>query len=442
MLKKIMLKLINPVVDEYLNEMFSNEYSKNPYIGVTLLQKLGTKNVIDAQLRAETGKILKLPYGSNIVLSPWEKILLNPRQIFEFPTEKLSDISMEIVIGKNCKKPLKLSMPIMITGMSYGGSLALKMKIALAMGSKKAGISTNTGESTVIKEVRKHAKYVIGQVNRANLMSEEDFPLLDAIEIRLGQGAWGGNVESTTYAKDIDERLRDDWHLKKGENVIFHSHLKDINNKDDLINYVSSLKQKYDIPIGIKIAASDFIEQELAIITSTKCDYIVIDGCEGGTAVAPPTLADNVGLPTLYALVRAVNYLEKNNIKDRYDLIITGGLSTPGHFLKALALGANAVYIGSIAILATVHNQAIKAVPQMPPTELVLNTGIYKDKLKVSLAAKSLYNFLISCNEEMKLALQAMAKKHISELSVDDLVTVDKNLSDYTKIRYGFNNRR
>ena len=109
----------------------------------------------------------------------------------------------------------------MITGMSYGGSLSLPLKIALAKGSNLAGTSTNTGESVVAEEERKMAKYLIGQYHRGNLMRDEDYKKLDAIEFRFGQGAWGGSSESTTYAKDINERLRHDWRLEEGEDRLF-----------------------------------------------------------------------------------------------------------------------------------------------------------------------------------------------------------------------------
>ena len=433
---KLFLKLINPLVDYYVKEMFSKEYNQNPFIGVTSLEKLGVKNVIEAQIRAETGKVISRPYGSNINLSPWEKLLLNPRQLFVFPTSDVSDIETNIIIGKRCKKPLELKMPIMLTGMSYGGSISLNMSIALAKASKITGTSCNTGESTIIKEVRKSAEKVIGQFNRADLMTNDDLKYLDAIEIQLGQGAWGGAVESITYAKDIDDKLRKDWRMNEGEDRLFAARMKDIQNKEDLKIMVSKFKQEYDVPIGIKIAATDFIEKELDVITTTQCDYIVIDGCEGGTANSSPTLEDNLGLPTMYALIRTVNYLEKHNIRDRFDLIIAGGLKNPGDFLKALAIGANAVYIGSIALMAAVHNQATKALPQYPPTELFLNIGIYKNQLNIDKAVESLSNFLISCNEEMKLALQAMSKTHINQLSKEDLVSLDKNISTYAKINY------
>jgi glutamate synthase domain-containing protein 2 len=433
---KLFLKMLNPIVDYYVKEMFGEEYGKNPYISVTSAQKIGVANIIEAGIRAQTGKVLTRPYGSYIKMSPWEKLLLNPKQLFSLPTASVNDINTQTIIGKKSKKPLVLSMPIMITGMSYGGSLSLDMKIALAKAAKIVGTSTNTGESTITKEVRKHSKYVVGQINRAGLMKNEDLPYLDAIEIQFGQGAWGGAVESTTYAKDIDERLRRDWRLDKNQDKFFSARMKGIEKVDDLVKMVADLKEKYEVPIGIKIAASHFIEKELDVITSTNCDFIVIDGCEGGTAVAPPTLEDNLGLPTLYALIRAVKYLEDKKIKDQFSLIIAGGLTSPGHFLKALALGADAVYIGSITLFAAIHNQARKALPELPPTQLALNTGEYKDQLDINEAAKSLSNFLYSCNEEMKLALQAMGKTSFGELSHQDLVSLDENICKFTNIDY------
>lgn len=144
-------------------------------------------------MRAQTGKALQRPFGSPVVRSPWDDILLTPRQLFQLPTATLDEISTATVIGKSAKKPLNLEIPIMITGMSYGGSLSLKLKMALAKGSAMAGTSTNTGESAVAPETRSLAKYLVGQYNRGGwLMSREQLGVLDAIEIQLGQGPSAG----------------------------------------------------------------------------------------------------------------------------------------------------------------------------------------------------------------------------------------------------------
>jgi glutamate synthase domain-containing protein 2 len=325
----------------------------------------------------------------------------------------------------------------MITGMSYGGSLSLKAKVTLAKGASLVGTSTNTGESALSDEERDAAKYLIGQYNRGEWMNtEEQLSRLDAIEVQLGQGAWGGAVKSITSEEKIDEHLRSTWHIEKGEDGVIKSRLTGVNSPDEIINLLNGLKEKYEVPIGIKIAATHFIEKELDVILKTNVDYIVIDGAEGGTAVSPPTLADDMGLPTLHAIARASKYLESKGIKDKYDLIAAGGLKTPGHFLKALALGANAVYIGSIALVAMLQDQSVNATPSEPTPQLVLYDGKLKEDLDIERGAKTLSNFLNSCVEEMKLALTAMGKTDFTQLNMKDLVTVDKDLADSLGIEY------
>lgn len=351
MMNWILMKLMNPLADNLTRAILNQDYPTNPAEIITVADKLGPRVIIEAGMRAQTGKALQMPFGSPVVRSPWDKILLTPRQLFQLPTETLDEISTATTIGKTARRPLKLDVPIMITGMSYGGSLSLKMKMALAEGSAMAGTSTNTGESAVAPETRARAKYLIGQYNRGGgwLSSREQLNLLDAIEVQLGQGAFGGAVESTMESGKIGEHLRETWRLKEGEDATVRARMPGVSSPKDIVGLVNKLKTEYDVPVGVKIAASDFIERELQVIAETQADFIVIDGAEGGTAVAPPTLEDNLGLPTLYGLVRAVDWLEEHGIRDRFSIIAAGGLCTPGHFLKALAVGADAVYIGTIA---------------------------------------------------------------------------------------------
>ena len=443
MMNWILMKLMNPLADNLTRAILNQDYPTNPAEIITVADKLGPRVIIEAGMRAQTGKALQRPFGSPVVRSPWDKILLTPRQLFQLPTETLDEISTATTIGKTARRPLKLDIPIMITGMSYGGSLSLKMKMALAEGSAMAGTSTNTGESAVAPETRARAKYLIGQYNRGGwLSSREQLNLLDAIEVQLGQGAFGGAVESTMESGKIGEHLRETWRLKEGEDATVLVCLFGVVSFLDIVGLVNKLKTEYDVPVGVKIAASDFIERELQVIAETQADFIVIDGAEGGTAVAPPTLEDNLGLPTLYGLVRAVDWLEEHGIRDRFSIIAAGGLCTPGHFLKALAVGADAVYIGTIAVLAAVHTQVAKVIPEAVPAQLVLYDGKYADKLDVKQAAVSLANFLSSCTEEMKLALQALGKKSVTELSRDDLVTTCKDLAEFMNIRYAGSPRR
>ncbi|MEM5817533.1 MAG: glutamate synthase-related protein, partial [Desulfitobacterium hafniense] len=193
MINELMLRLMNPLTDGMLKTMLTESYPNNPMVMTTTFEKLTLRAVIEAGIRAETGKALTRPMGSPLRLSPWEQLLLNPRQLFELPTPDDTTIDTKVVIGPQAQKPLKLDTPILITGMSYGGSLNLPMKIALAKGASTAGTATNTGESAVSEEEREAADFLIGQYNRGGwLNSPEQLGLVDAIEVQLGQGAWGG----------------------------------------------------------------------------------------------------------------------------------------------------------------------------------------------------------------------------------------------------------
>lgn len=231
------------------------------------------------------------------------------------------------------------------------------------------------------------------------------------------------------------------WHLSEGQDATIYSRMPNVNTPKEIVDMLNNLKKQYDVPVGIKIAGSDYIEYELEVISQSNVDFIVVDGSEGGTAVAPPTLEDNVGLPTLHSLVRAVDWLDSNNLKDKYTLIAGGGLKTPGHFLKTMAIGADAVYIGSIALMAALQTQMSKALPQLQPPQIALYIGKLKEELDVDKAAISLANFLFSCIAEIKLAVQAIGKNSLKELNRSDLVTTDKNLAQFLNIRDGLTPR-
>ena len=437
-----LMKMLDPMMDETTVKMMTEEYSDNPLVLLTVAEKLSPRALIEAAMRAEAGKELSRPLGSPVMLSPWTKLYLNSKQLFELPSTDYTSIGTQTVIGPHAKKPLALDIPILITGMSYGGSLSLPMKIALAKGAGAAGTATNTGESAVTEEEQEAAKFLIGQYHRGGWLSgPEQLGRLDAIEIQLGQGAWGGAVYEPIPSSDIGEHLRQAWHLQKGQDTAINSRMSGKDTSQDIITMINTMTAQYDVPVGIKIAATDYIEYELAVIAQTKADYIVIDGAEGGTAGSPPTLQDDLGLPTLHGLVRAVDYLTDYDLRDRFSLIVAGGMATPGHFLKALALGADAIYIGSIALMAAMHTQAAKVMPQAPPSQLALYKGKMNDKLDVDSAAYHLTNFLNSCKAEMQLAAQAMSKQSLKELSRDDLVAVDRDLAEFADIRYAASHR-
>lgn len=437
------MKFMDPMLDEATAKMLTEDYPDNPFLLVTVAEKLSPRALMEAGMRAESGKALSRPLGSPIVLSPWDKILLNPKQLFQSTISDYSQVDTTTIIGPKASKPLILDTPIMITGMSYGGSLSLQMKMALAKGAAMAGTATNTGESAVTNEERDCAKFLIGQYHRGGWLSgPEQLSRLDAIEIQLGQGAWGGAVDEPMNSNEMGEHLREAWHLQPGQDATIYARMPGKSTPQDIIAMINEMKSSYDVPVGVKIAGTDYIEDELAVIAQSNADYIVIDGSEGGTATSNPTLQDNVGLPTLHTLVRTIDWLGQAGLRDRFSVIAAGGLTTPGHFLKALAIGADAVYIGTIALMAALQAQVVKAMPQAPPAQLALYEGKLNDKVDIDKAARHLANFLTSCRTEMQLAAQAIGRNALSKFNRTDLVTVDPELANFLDIRYAASPRR
>src|SRR5690554_6293190 len=174
----------------------------------------------------------------------------------------------------------------------------------------------------------------------AGMRAETGKPINRPLGSPNGQGAQAAAPMSMSSTQ-IGDDLRKAKKLKPGEDAVIHSRLPGVNNVDDLIKTIQSLKQSYDVPVGVKISATHYIEQELDIAIQAGVDYFVVDGAEAGTHGGPTTLQDDVGLPTLFALSRTIKHLEERGVKKDISVIASGGLTTPGHFLKAMALGAD-----------------------------------------------------------------------------------------------------
>jgi glutamate synthase domain-containing protein 2 len=432
----LMRGLADAMVDSLFRRMLQEPYTENIFSMVTIIQKLGMRAIVEAGMRAETGKPIDRPLGSPIVLSPWEKLLLNPVTLHRLPTPDGVEIGAGTVIGPRARRPLKLEIPILISGMSFGSALSLKAKIALARGASMAGTATNSGEAPLVPEERAAAKFFIGQYNRGGWMNDdESLRQLDAIEIQLGQGAQAAAPMGMSSIQ-IGDYLRQLKRIGPGEDAPIHTRLPGVDSASDFIALVRRLQGQYGVPVGLKFCASHWLERELDIALDAGVDYVVIDGAEAGTHGGPPTLEDDVGLPTLHALARAARHIEQRGRKADVSMIAAGGLTTPGHFLKAMALGATGVYIGSIALVGMMQAQMAKALPFEPAPQLLLYLGKFTEHLDVEKGAEHLAKFLKSCVEEMKLVCYALGKSDLTQLDRSDLVCTDRELAQVLGVDY------
>ncbi|MCQ6562560.1 FMN-binding glutamate synthase family protein [Paenibacillus mendelii] len=438
LIENFIRSVINDNVDKAITRAIRDQYTENLFEMIPATKKVGLTNLMEIVMRANQGTPVSRPLGSPIHLSPWEKILFNPVHLFRFPTPESVGISTSITIGHRARKPMTISIPIMIAAMSFGGALSKSAKIALAKAATAVGTATNTGEAGLLEEERDAAHLLIGQYNRGGWMNTSDkYKRLDAIEIQLGQGAQGSAPQRTS-AKNIGEDFREVYGLREGEDALIHSRLPGVNTKDDFIQLVRRLKDETGIPIGLKIAATHHLEKELQIAVEAEVDFVTVDGAEGGTHGGAPTLQDDVGLPTLFAIARANEFLARKKVIRDISLLATGGLVTPGQMLKAIALGADGVYIGTAAIMALVSEQMVKAVPFEPPTSLVVYTGKMTDQLDIDKAAMNLVRYLNACVLEMEQVAITLGKTAITDIAKSDLCTIDPFVAKATGLQLGY----
>ncbi len=433
----MMRESIIEMMQDMWTKMVDDNYTRSTFAMFPLLQKIGTRALVESNLRATDGEVLDRPLGSPVVRSNWEDLLLNPVYLHRFPVDDKTEIDSSMIIGPQAEKPLKLAVPVMITGMSWGTALSLKMKVALAKAASMVGSATNTGESPLLEEERAAADLLIGQYSRGKLIKKpEELSQLDAIEIQLGQGAQAA-APVFQPSRFIGEDIRSEANMPEGKPSKAPTRMKGVNSIQEFNKLVVDLKQ-YGVPVGIKFGATDYMEKELKIMVDAGVDYVVVDGAEAGTHGGPAILQDDLGLPTLIALARTSNYLEDLGVRDRVSIIAGGGLTTPGHFLKAKALGADAFYIGTIALMALLQAQMVKALPLEPPMQIALYTGVFKEELEVDEAAEHLANFIHSCVEEMKMACYSMGKDSIYAVNRSDLCSLDKDLANLCRVRWAY----
>lgn len=217
-----------------------------------------------------------------------------------------------------------------------------------------------------------------------------------------------------------------------GQDVIAPSRFPGMETKEDLKELVAQLRMASDgRPIGIKIAAGR-IEKDLEFCVFAEPDFITIDGRGGATGSSPKLLRDASSVPTVYALHRARKYLD--SIGSDISLVITGGLRVSSDFAKAIAMGADAVAIASAALMAMACQQYRICGSGMCPVGVATQDPDLRARLKMDPAAQRVANFLNVSLEELKTFARITGHERLHDLSVDDLCTISREISEFTDI--------
>lgn len=382
---------------------------------------------------AISGQSLIAAMYTDLPMPNWDDILLLGCQLNPQPLESDIDVNTTTVIGRTAKKPLVIESPIYITHMSFG-ALSRESKIALSKGS--AGIKTAqcSGEGGILPEEMENAyKYIFEYVPNKYSLSDENLKNSDAIEIKIGQSTkpgLGGQLQGEKVTSEI-ANIRN---KPVGQDIHSPATIPEVNSKEDLKELVSHLRKKSEgRPVGLKFAAGR-IEDDLEYVCYAKPDFITIDGRGGSTGASPKIIRDSTSVPTIYALSRAREYLDNHN--SNITLTITGGLRISSDFAKALALGADAIAIGTGALIASACQQYKVCHTGYCPVGVATQNPENRKRLKIESSAKRVENYLKVSTEELKQFARITGHNNVHDLDINDLCTINSEISNYTNIKH------
>ena len=422
-------------VAQNASKILSEPYDENIFEIYLMSSRINPIIQVDTNLRAESGETLMRPTGTPFPMPGFHGMRFNSAQLYRFPTPQDVEVDTSLVLGKQAAKPLRLDIPILIAGMAFGMGLSKQAKLALAEAATRVGTATNCGDGPFNDWERAAAKHYIVQYGRSKLNRDPDIlRQADMIEIQVGHCGWIGLGSKYAWS-ELSPELRKALGLKRGEDFIYHARFPEIAKPQDLRRLVSDLRKiTGGVPIGVKMTCGNDLERDLAIVLDAGVDVISLDGGQAASHSSPAAIHDNFTLPVVSTLCRAARFLDKEKARDRVSLLVGGGLETPGDFLKALALGADGVYIGMIALIAMLYNQEFKALPFEPPSQLLWYTGKYKHRFDPGEGARSLANFLRACVEEMRMMTRGLGKTALRDVSRDDLVAIDEESAKIANI--------
>ena len=394
----------------------------------------------DIQRAANDGIYKIRGFGAKRRLPHFDDLVFLGASVSRYPLEGYRETcGTNVDLGTRfSENPLSIDIPITIAGMSFG-SLSANAKEALGRGASSVGTSTTTGDGGMTKEERGHSSKLVYQYLPSRYgMNPDDLRKADAIEIVIGQGAKPGGggmllgqkisdrvAEMRTLPKDIDQRSacrHPDW-----------------TGPDDLEIKIRELREVtgWQVPIYVKVGATRTYYDTLLAVKS-GADVIVVDGMQGGTGATQECFIEHVGIPTLPAVRLAADALKELGMhRNGVQLIVSGGIRSGADVAKAIALGADAVSIGTAALIALGDNHPdladeYKKIGTEPgfyedwqagndPAGITTQNDQLSNRLDPVLAGKKLANYLNVLTLEAQTLARACGKSHIRNLEPEDL---------------------
>ncbi len=410
-------------------------------------------NVIHAiQERAELGRYMIRGYGALRNVPRFDDLLFLTASLTRFPLEGYREkCNTKTVLGtRYAKRPMELDIPITIAGMSFG-ALSRNAKVALGQAATLLGTSTTTGDGGMLPDEREASSKLVYQCLPSRYgFNPKDLKKADAIEIVVGQGAkpGGGGLLLGQKVNKVVAGMRT---LPEGVDQRSPCRHPDWIGPDDLKIKIEELREatNWEIPIYVKMGATR-VKDDVKLAVKAGADAIVLDGMEGGTAATQSIFQEHAGIPTLAALVQAVEALQEIGVYGQVQLVISGGIRSGPDVAKAIALGADAVSLGTAPLIAMNCNKPIYIEDYhklgtepyhchhchtgMCPVGITTQDQELMKRLPVEEATTHVANYLQSVVMEVQSLARACGKSDVHNLEREDLVALTLEASAMTKL--------
>ena len=367
-------------------------------------------------------------------LPRWDDIQILTAQLATRPLEDDAAVATDVTIGPAAGKPLKLEIPLLVSDMSFG-ALSEEAKIALSKGAEMAGTGICSGEGGMLPEEQQaNSRYLYELASGKFGWELEKACRSQAFHFKAGQGAktgTGGHLPGEKVTGKIAE-VRG---LKPGTAAISPSRFPDLASAEDFATLANEVRERTGgIPIGFKMSAQH-IEEDIDFALEAGADYIILDGRGGATGAAPEIFKNNISVPTMAALARARRHLDSQGA-DQVSLVITGGLRTESDFVKALALGADAIAVANSALQAIGCLGMRACHTNNCPVGIATQKEGLRSRLVIDASAKRLSNYLGAVVDLMKILARACGHSHLNRFAMRDLSTWQPDIARLTGVAY------
>lgn len=368
-------------------------------------------------------------------LPHWDDIQILPAQMATKPLLDGHAVATSVIIGPRAAKPLQLDIPLFVSDMSYG-ALSEEAKTALARGAQMAGTGICSGEGGMLAEEQaENSRYFYELASAKFGWRPELVERVQAFHFKGGQGAKTGTGGHLPGDK-VQEKIAEVRGLEPGQAAISPSTFTDLVTPSDFRALADEVRERSGgIPIGFKLSANH-IEDDIDFALEASADYIILDGRGGGTGAAPLIFRNNISVPTIPALARARKHLDAKAGRD-VTLVITGGLRVAEDFVKAMALGADAIAISNSAMQAVGCIAARMCNSNNCPVGVATQKPELRSRLDVEIGAQKLARFFGASVELMQVLARACGHDDLSKLNLHDITTWQREMTCLSGIRYG-----